>query len=57
MRYAIAKDGIVENVVVWDGNTAYQTDGELIELADEVVGPGDLYDGVSFIRIEPEVVE
>jgi hypothetical protein len=40
-RYAIVQDNDVVNVVLWDGETDYNPDGELVALADhEVVGPG-----------------
>lgn len=40
-RYAIVQGDDVVNVVLWDGETLYEPDGELVALADdEAVGPG-----------------
>ena len=40
-RYVIVHDDVVTNVVLWDGETSYEPDGELVALADdEPVGPG-----------------
>lgn len=39
--YALIKDGLVENIVVWDGNDGLFDDYTTHELTgDEVVGPG-----------------
>lgn len=50
MRYAIVLDGVVDNVVIWDGQ------GEIpgpvgsiaVQLADQPCGPGWIYDGIQF---------
>jgi hypothetical protein len=40
-RYALVQGDDVVNVVMWDGATPYEPDGELVALADdEAVGPG-----------------
>jgi hypothetical protein len=47
MRYAQVIDGIVVNVIVWDGTTPLGLNGELINVDDVPCGPGWLYtDGV-----------
>jgi hypothetical protein len=33
-HYAIVQDGVVTNVVVWDGETPYNPDGELVEIPE-----------------------
>jgi hypothetical protein len=41
-RYAVIRDDVVENVVLWDGETKWEPpEGtELVELGEESVGPG-----------------
>lgn len=51
-RYAIVCDGIVENIVLWDGDTdTWQPDAgcEMVRLNGQAVNPGDTYDGRAFI--------
>jgi len=51
--YAVVKDGIVINIVVWDGETEWQPDdGEAVKI-DNVAGIGWLYDGKKFTAPEP----
>lgn len=50
-RYALVCDGAVTNVVLWDGESEWAIpDGcELVALTDDqLVNPGDTYDGQSF---------
>lgn len=45
-RYAMVKDNVVVNVVLWDGDTAKwqpPTDGTIM-IPNEWVGPGDWYE-------------
>lgn len=52
-RYAVIRDGVVENVVVWDGESDWSPpEGALLVQSDEA-GPGDGYDGKAFTRPEP----
>lgn len=37
-RYAIVRDGVAVNVILWEGDTPIQVDGELIAVPD-YVGP------------------
>lgn len=58
MKYAIIKDGVVTNMIVWDGVSEYDygaSDGVLaLKLNDdEQVGPGYLYDGKIFTAPPP----
>ncbi|MER5005930.1 tail fiber assembly protein [Atlantibacter hermannii] len=46
--YAVVKDGIVINIVVWDGETEWQPDEGYAVKADGSVGIGWLYDGETF---------
>jgi hypothetical protein len=47
-NYAIVSNGVVENVIVWDGETPFPGSDGLIDLASNPqVGPGYLYaDGI-----------
>lgn len=52
-RYAIVQDGVVVNVVMWDGNTdtwSPQENQTTIELTDASVGIGDTYSKGVFER-------
>ncbi|WP_312293248.1 tail fiber assembly protein [Atlantibacter hermannii] len=46
--YAVIKDGIVINIVVWDGETEWQPDEGYAVKTDGSVGIGWLYDGETF---------
>lgn len=47
--YALVKDGVVENTVIWDGEGDLFSDYQVIELSeDESAGPGWSYDGKEF---------
>lgn len=54
MRYAIVINGIVDNVIEWDGVTPWTPDQGTVVLADQA-GPGDLWDGKVFTRLAPVV--
>lgn len=55
--YAIVKDGVVINMVVWDGKTEWEPEeGEAIK-ADNFAGIGWLYDGKKFTAPEPTAEE
>lgn len=53
-RYAlIDADGVVQNVCLWDGNTAWTPPDGCSAVAlsdDDHVGRGDTYDGAGFTR-------
>jgi hypothetical protein len=52
-RYAIVKNGVVENMVLYDGVTEFSVaDSELIE-ATEFTKIGSLWDGNVFTFVEP----
>ncbi|WP_312803979.1 tail fiber assembly protein [Atlantibacter hermannii] len=53
--YAVVKDGIVINIVAWDGETEWQPDDGFAAQTDGSVGIGWLYDGETFTQppIEP----
>lgn len=59
MRYALIHDGIVKNVIEWDGNTETWSPSEgTVAIAvdsDTMVGPGFFYDGSTFVQ--PVVIE
>lgn len=48
MRYAQIIDGIVANVIIWDGQTDLDLEGELVNVEDIACGPGWTYDGATF---------
>ena len=53
-NYAVVKNGVVENVVVWDGVTEFSVEGsELVEAtADARIGGS--WDGNVFTFVEPD---
>lgn len=55
-RYAlVTAEGVVENVVVWDGESDYESpDGlSLVEVPDgQLAEPGGSYDGSTFAHAE-----
>ena len=53
--YALVKNGVVENVIVWDGVKQANLDGDLI-LADSDARVGGTYDG-SFHFVDPPAYE
>jgi hypothetical protein len=60
-HYAIVQRGLVTNVVVWDGETSYNPDGDLVLIDGLTTEPGigwD-YDGEQFAdnRPQPEPFE
>jgi len=51
-NYAVVKNGVVESMIVWDGQTAFSVEGsELVEATDNA-RIGGTYDG-AFHFIEP----
>jgi len=56
MRYAHIVDGAVANVIVWDGETDLNLDGDLINVDNTPCGPGWTYDGTTFTAppVEPD---
>ena len=53
-NYAVVKDGVVENMIVWDGVTEFSIpDSELIE-ATEDTRMGGGWDGNVFTFVEPD---
>ena len=56
-KYALVKDGIVKNVVIWNGDKAdYDIEGETLVEATEDTRIGGTYDG-SFHYVEPPIPE
>ena len=55
-NYAIVKNGVVENIVLWDGQTAFSVEGsELVEATSDT-RIGGTYDG-AFHFVEPPIQE
>jgi spore coat protein CotH len=56
-NYAVVKDGVVENIVVWDGQTAFSIEGsEIVEATDDT-RIGGSWDGNAFTFVEPPIPE
>jgi hypothetical protein len=50
MRYAHIIDGVVDNVIRWDGEAELAVPGELVEVPEAAaVAPGWTYDGQAFV--------
>ncbi len=56
MKIALIRDGIVENIASWDGESGWEPSGftavDVTELP--LVRIGDIYDGETFTTPEPE---
>ena len=49
MNYAIIVDGVVVNVIVWDGDAPFTADGSLVLIPDDVPAGIDwTWDGSNF---------
>lgn len=57
MRYALLIDGVVVNVVLWDGESEYAENGELVPCPDEVSVGWTLAAGQWVAPPEPEAPE
>ena len=53
MRYAQIVDGIVVNVIVWDGTIPLELDGELVNVDDVPCGPSWTYANGEFVAPPP----
>ena len=51
-KYALVKDGIVKNVVIWNGDKDYDVEGETLVEATADTRIGGTYDG-TFHYVEP----
>lgn len=56
-NYAVVRDGLVENMVVWDGVTEYSVAGAEIIEATEDARMGGSWDGNVFTFVEPPIPE
>jgi hypothetical protein len=54
--YAVVKNGVVENMVVWDGVTEYSPDGDLVEATSDT-RMGGSWDGNVFTFVNPPIPE
>jgi hypothetical protein len=59
IRYAMIRNGVVENVSLWDGDTSrWQPPAEYLTIpAPDHVGRDWLYDGVDWVAPIPVVIE
>ena len=53
-NYAVVKSGVVENIVVWDGQTAFSVEGSEIVEATDNARIGGSWDGNVFTFVEPD---
>lgn len=56
-KYAIVKDGVVTNLVQWDGTSEFNVDGYLVEATHDAWIGGGYADGTFAARPAPEPVE
>jgi hypothetical protein len=54
--YAVVKNGVVENMVAWDGVTEYSPDGDLVEATSDT-RMGGSWDGNVFTFVNPPIPE
>jgi len=54
--YAVVKNGVVENMVAWDGVTEYSPDGDLVEATSDT-RMGGSWDGNVFAFVNPPIPE
>jgi hypothetical protein len=52
-KYAVIKDGVVQNLVEWDGVSEFNVDGELIEASHDAWIGGAYTDG-AFVPRPPD---
>lgn len=54
--YAIVSDNLVVNIIMWDGLSEYETNGNLVNISDIIPGPGIgwNYVGGKFIDNRPK---
>lgn len=55
MRYALIRNGFVENVVEWDGAGDLFSDYECVNVDDVICGPGWTYSGGEFVAPPDEL--
>jgi len=55
-NYAVVKNGVVENMVVWDGKKEFSVDGATLVVADSDARIGGTYDG-AFHYVVPPIPE
>ena len=56
-RYAVVKDGIVKNVIIWNGDKPYDVEGEILVEITADTRIGGSWDGNVFTFVEPPVPE
>lgn len=56
MKYAMIRDGVVFNVAVWDGESAWEPGCEVVDITGVYAGVGWSWDGNTFTA-PPEVPE
>jgi hypothetical protein len=52
-KYALVKNGIVKNVIIWNGDKPYDVEGEVLVEATADTQIGGSWDGNAFTFVEP----
>jgi len=55
-NYAVVKNGVVENMIIWDGQTTFSVEGSELVAATDNARIGGTYDG-AFHYVVPPVPE
>lgn len=49
-KWSVVKEGVVRNVIIWDGQEPIQVEGELIAVEEDCpVGPGWTYENGEWV--------
>ena len=56
-KYALVKNGIVKNVIIWNGDKPYDVEGEVLVEVTADTRIGGSWDGNAFTFVEPPVPE
>ena len=52
-KYALVKNGVVKNVIIWNGDKPYDVEGEILVEATADTQIGGSWDGNVFTFVEP----
>jgi len=52
-NYAVVKNGVVENMIIWDGQTTFSVEGSELIKATDNARIGGSWDGNVFTFVEP----
>jgi hypothetical protein len=57
MRYALIENGIVKNIIIWNGVSEYARSNELIQITDQICDIGYSYVDGNFIAPIEQIVD